>query len=310
MTDQYIRKVDLVVSSGSKGLDLSQFKIVFQTHQMDVDQPPTAEITIYNLAAETSKQIQNEFQYVALQAGYVDGNVGVIFQGSIKQFRSGRENNINSFLTIFAADGDTAYNFGLTSKALAAGASLRDQVNVILGTAAEKGVTAGSIPETIGTGGTLPRGKVLFGLGLAQLTNIANSGNCSWFIQNGQLNIVSETGYLSDEAVVLNARTGMIGVPEATNNGIEVRSLLNPMIKVGTRVKIDNASINQTTVISQGFPRYTDLSFPASVNADGIYRVLVVEHSGDTRGNEYYTRMTCLSVDPSAAPGASVQPYG
>ena len=39
---------------------------------------------------------------------------------------------------------------------------------------------------------------------------------------------------------------------------------------------------------------------------DGFYRVLVVTHIGDVRGNPWYTKMTCLALDASAVPGSSV----
>ncbi len=32
-------------------------------------------------------------------------------------------------------------------------------------------------------------------------------------------------------------------------------------------------------------------------DADGQYRVLVVDHVGDTRGSEFYSRVTCVGID-------------
>jgi hypothetical protein len=40
----------------------------------------------------------------------------------------------------------------------------------------------------------------------------------------------------------------MIGMPEQTPNGIHVRVLLNPAIKIGQRVQLDNATINKLRV--------------------------------------------------------------
>lgn len=310
MSDLYLRKVGLIVTSGSQGLDLSQMKIAFRTTAMDVDAPPTAIIRVYNLSEATAKSVQKEYQNVVLQAGYETGNYGVIFQGTIKQVRRGRDSAIDSFVDIYAADLDQAYNFGMVSKTLAAGSSAKDQVDAIIAGAAAQGMQKGSIPDSLGTGGTLPRGKVLFGLARERLGDVTATASCTWSIQDGKVNIIPLTGYLPGEAVVLNAATGMVGVPEATNNGIEVASLLNPLFKTGTRVQIDNAAITNTTVNSQGFPNYTALNFPASLSDDGFYRVLVVEHRGDSRGNDWYSTLTCLSIDASASPGSSVQAFG
>lgn len=310
MAELYIRKFGLVVSSGQNGLDLSNLRCVFHVTQADVDSPNTLIATIFNPTRETADQIQKEFEHVVLQAGYEQGNFAVIFEGTIKQVMRGRLNATDTFVRIFAADGDEAYNFAVVNKTLAAGANLRQQVDAVAASFAEHNVSTGNIPNELGTGGTLPRGKVLFGMARERMTDLADSGKCSWSIQNGKLILIEETGYLPDEAVVISARTGMVGVPETTNNGVEVRVLLNPLLKIGTRLQIDNASINQLQVRQQGFPRYTDLNFPANTSADGMYRALVIEHEGDSRGEPWYSTVTALAVDPSSAPGNSVLPDG
>ena len=82
--------------------------------------------------------------------------------------------------------------------------------------------------------------------------------------------------------------------------------MLNPKIQVGGLVKIDNSSINQTSFVnngfesSQGIPYNTWAGFQmlADISSDGLYRVFVAEHEGDTRGTPFYTNLTLLSVDP------------
>lgn len=328
MSLQYLRKVGLVLlnnaqgptSSGDAvsqgGLDLSQQQIWFQVSQEDTESPSTAIIRVYNLKESTEKRIQKEYQNVVLQAGYEgDGNYGKIFTGTVKQFKRGRVNALDSYLDIFAADGDKAYNFGFVNKTLAAGSSIKDRVEAISEGFQKYDVTNGQLDgltqATSQTGGVLPRGKVLFGLAKDQMGAVTDTAGVSWSIQDGKLVTVPLTGYLPGEAVALNSRTGMIGVPEATQNGIEVQCLLNPKIRIGTRVQIDNKLINQTTVREQGFPRYTDLSFPASVTNDGFYRVLVVEHEGECPyGNTWTSKLTCLAVNQASPPDQSVLPYG
>lgn len=309
MTQLYDRRWGLVVSAGSQGIDLSALRIVFSVMQADVDSPNVMVARVYNLTRNTADQIQKEFQHVVLQAGYAGGQLGTIFEGTIKQVKRGRESSTDTYVDIFAADGDRAYNFAVVNKTLAK-PTVQAQVDAIAGSMAQFDVTKGSIPNELGTGGTLPRGKVLFGMARERITDVADSNNVSWSIQNSKLVLIEDTGYLPDEAVVINARTGMVGVPETTNAGIEVRTLLNPRLKIGTRVQLDNASINQLTIKEQGFPRYTDLNFPANVSDDGFYKVLVVEHNGDTWGNDWYSTLTCLAVDPSSPAGSSVLPAG
>jgi hypothetical protein len=297
----------------NNGLDLSQMHIKFHVEGMSFDRPKSAVIRVYNLAASTQATIKNEFQAVMLQAGYENGAYGVIFQGTIKRIRTGRESAVDTFLEIMAADGDLAFNNSYVNKALAAGSTLLDKAQAGADAMQKSGgITSSNMQALQAFGGIVPapRGQVLFGLASELLNDVASSTNTSWFIENGVLTFVSNTGYLPGTAVVLNSQTGMVGIPEATNNGIEVAALLNPNIKIGTQVQIDNASINQTQINSQGFPSYTDITFVANTTNDGFYKVLVVTHLGDSRGNEWYTKMACFALDASAAPGSSVLAYG
>lgn len=308
MTQQYLRKCGLVVTEGSSGLVLDEMRIQFKVTQQDVNAPNTAEIRVFNLKDSTAQAIQNEYQQVALQAGYEGGNFGKIFSGTIKQVRRGRLNATDTFVDIYSADGDKAYNFAVVNKSLAAGSSLADRAKAVGEATQPMGTKMG---DTSGlTGGILPRGRVLFALGREEMDNIAESGNVSWSIQDGVITLIQDTGYLPGEAVVLNAKSGLIGVPEATNAGIQVRCLLNPLLRIGTRLQIDNRSITNTTIKQQAYPRYTDINFNASLSADGFYRALVIDHEGDNRGNPWYSTITCLAVDASSQASNSVQAYG
>lgn len=333
---QYLRKIGLVVSDASgNGLDLSQMRIRFHVEGMDRTHPKTAIIRVYNLAASTQNTIKAEFTRVVLQAGYINGAYGIIFSGTICRTKTGRESAVDTFIEIQAADGDLAHNFAFVNKTIAAGATLTQQAQPAIDAMKATGdvtqadttaLTAAQQAGTAPTGGIMPRGQVLFGLAKDCLDDVAASTNTSWYIENGVLTFVSNTGYTAGEAVVLNSQTGMVGIPEATDNGIEVSALLNPNIKIGTRMQINNAAVNaangnavlgnnavtstQVDVVGGNFPTYGDTTQFASVTNDGFYRVLVVTHLGDSRGNDWYTKMICLAIDASAAPGSSVLAYG
>ena len=73
--------------------------------------------------------------------------------------------------------------------------------------------------------------------------------------------------------------------------------------KAGIPLTVPATTVNKA---AQGFPAFGDLQFFASTTNDGFYRTLVVSHVGDSRGTEWYTKLVCLNLDPSAAPGKSV----
>lgn len=302
MTLQYLRRVSLVFSNeAGDTADLSDLHFKFRVARGDIQSPNTADIRVYNVSDETLNALQKEFSAVTLQAGY-EGSFGVIFNGTVMQIRRGRENPTDTYLDITAADGDAAYNFGIVNVSLAAGSTPKQQVDAITKALKSYGIAPGGIeglPEK-----KLPRGKVMFGLARDSMRTIAEDAQVSWSFQNGKIQTVPLNGYMQGSVVEINSTTGMIGLPEQTLDGIKVRTLLNPNIKIGSAIRINNASILQ-------FRYGTDInSFTSNAlaaqsihtNADGLYKVLYVNYDGDTRGQSFYSDITCVSIDANITP--------
>lgn len=299
---QYLRVCKLIVATNSgAGLDLSELRIKFSVKRSDTVTPNTADIRVYNLDEKTALQIRKEFTRVILQAGY-EGNFGVIFQGNIKQVILGRESATDTFIDIVAGDGDRAYNFAIVSTTLKGGSVQNDQIQAAASAMAGKGTTLGHVGDL--PTAKLPRGKVMYGNARKYLSDAAGNTDKIWSIQDEKITFVGKKAYLPGEAVLLTSKTGMIGTPQQTNEGVNVKCLLNPTIKISTRVKIDNASI-QRFKINLSVPN-SPANIPAPLTADGIYYVLVVEHQGDTRGIEWYSNLICLYIDATTNPINSV----
>lgn len=302
-TQQYGRVCTLIVSNASlDGLDLSQLRIKFVVKRSDTMTPNVADIRVYNLEEETALRIRKEFTKVTLQAGY-ESNYGVIFQGNIKQVILGRESATDTFIDIVAGDGDRAYNFAVVASTIAAGATQLDQVNAAVAAMTPKGVTAGHIGDMPTE--KLPRGKVMYGNARNYLRDVAQTAGKAWSIQDEKVTFVGKKTYLPGERVILTSKTGMIGTPNQTNEGVNVKCLLNPNIKIAGRIQIDNKSV-QRYKIDLSVPN-SAANIPAPLTADGVYYVLVAEHSGDNRGVEWYTSLICLNVDVTSNPINSVQ---
>lgn len=299
---QYDRKVSLILGGeSSEPLEFSAFRVRFAVRRGDIQTPNSADIRIYNVSPDTSQRAEREFSRVILQAGY-EGNYGVIFDGLIKQIRRGRESQTDTYLDITAADGDSAYNFAVVIASLAAGSTPKDHVAEILQGMKSRGITQGFAPwdqPGVPPANGLPRGKVLFGMCKDALRTVGKNTGTSWSIQDGALTFIPQSAYLPGDAVVVNAATGMIGLPEQTQNGIKVKTLLNPNIKIGSVIELDNESIQSLRFglsVADSAKNMMD-ALVIKKNADGLYRVLVADHMGDTRGNDFYTDIICVAVD-------------
>jgi len=295
---QYLRKMKIALAGASgDGLDFSDFKCTFRVRRGDYQNPNSCDLTIYNLADTTANRIQNEFTQMEIQAGY-EGNYGLIFRGTIKQVRKGRLQQKDSYVAVTAADGDEAYNFSTMSVSIAAGTQPADAVSAFLSSMAKFGITQGYVPKLPQNGNV--RGRVYFGMTKEELRGFATNYNCAWSIQDGALTLIPLTSYAPGPIPLLSSTTGLIGVPEQTQNGIHIKLLLNPSIRIGQLVKLDNAAaVNRyrygLDIQSQAANQL--LSTSIKTNADGLYYVMVANHSGDTRGNEWYTDLICLAVD-------------
>lgn len=301
MTQQYLRKASLLLElvnqkDGNTALDLSEMQFTFQTQAFYVGTPKSIQLRVYNLSATTAKRVVDEGSQIFLSAGYegdsAEGNFDIIFMGLIVQVRIGR-NGTDSYLDITATDGDYIYNNKLINTTIAAGTNALGRLGVIADAA---GIKPGVIPKTTSEA-KLHRGKVIFGLARDHLTNLCSTIGANWTIENGLLDVVSQNAYKDDGTVPeLNYLTGMVGVPEQTDLGIAIKVLLNPNISVNKKVKLDNASIQQYQFpISGNQTAGAELIPP--ISADGFYKVLYVTHTGDTRGNEWFTDIICYSGD-------------
>jgi hypothetical protein len=269
--------------------------------------PNIADIRVYNLSETTALQVKKEFTKVILQGGY-QSNFGIVFKGTIKQAIIGRESATDTFIDLNCSDGDISYNFAVVNRTLT-NPSQVDQINAA---ASSMNTTGGSTIQPVqgASGARLPRGKVMYGPAKKYLKDAGRNINQSWSIQNGQIQFVPVHGYAKGEAVVLTSKTGMIGTPQQTLVGVNVKCLMNPLIKVGGRININNASIAGFK-INLGVPG-SPANIPAPLRADGTYYVWTIGHEGDTRGNDpWYTDLICINTSISSNPlNATTTSYG
>lgn len=294
---QYIRKVTLLVAdSGGNTLDLSQLRIKFAVKQSTAQTPNAAEIRVYNLSQQVADVVRSQFKRVILQAGY-NSNFGEIFVGNIKQVIIGRESATDTFIDIIAGDGELAYNHAVVVKTIAGGSNQNDQISACVDACTPLGVTAGG-NSTVQSAQVLPRGKVMFGNARNYLRQVAKSNRYTWTIQNEQITFVKSTGYLPGVAVLLTSNTGMIGTPSQTTQGVNVKCLLNPFIRINGRIQLDNKTVQQLKIDLTLKPGNATNTAPP-LPSNGVYVVIAAEHNGDTRGIEWYTNLICLSFDPT-----------
>ncbi|EHU9721021.1 hypothetical protein ACS3X8_003365 [Escherichia coli] len=336
MSQNWMRHFELqLVDENGQGIELSDFKVTFTIDWFNISSASrVGTFKIYNLSADTVNRITGqEFSKVRLIAGYdgiapevsasdvgtvreVDAadvgqsdcrNYGLIFSGEIRYSVTGKDSPIDSYVLIQAADTDLAFATSITSQTLAAGYTVADVNRALMKDFEAKGATEGLTPEMPAT--VFPRGRVLFGMTRHLMDNVAGQCGATWQFVDGQRQMVANNEYVH-EAIVLNSATGLIGMPQQTiSNGVNVRALINPNIRVNGLIQLDQASVYRTALsnndIAMAGGQITDqntdgnitlsgtTSQPASIATDGVYIVRGIMYTGDTRGQAWYMDMMC-----------------
>jgi hypothetical protein len=337
MSTNWMRHFELqLLDQNGQGVSLSDFKVTFQIEWTDTKWPRVANVKIYNLSTDTTNKILGqEFAKIRIIAGYdglapaVDAsqvgiardispdevgqtngqNFGLIFDGDIRFTVTGKDNITDSWVLIQAIGDHEAFLYARTKTTIAAGYTLADLHQVTMQGFNAFGVTqgiTGDMPTTV-----FPRGRVLYNASRNVMDNIAAQCNSTWQLIDGQVQMVPEDKYIH-EAIVLNADTGLVGMPQQTmGGGVNVRCLINPNIRINGLIQLDQASVYRASLgnneIAQSPGRISETdengnrvltgttSQAVSIATDGVYIVKAIDYTGDTRSQAWYMDLMCFA---------------
>lgn len=313
-------KLTVGTQGGGQAVDLSDLAFEFA-----VEMPSTgltrATITIFNADPDTLvAALQKEYTVVRLEAGYTPPSqqYGLLFQGEIAYFRYGRRDALDSFIEIVALTGDPVHTLAVANTTLPAGHTKRDEINALVEALKPYGITLGQVTE-LGNE-ALPRARTLFGPAPAVLRDLAQSAGAYWHVDSlNRLHILKPGEALESQGSggvpVLNTSTGMVDVPVVTiDGGVDVKCLLNPSIRPYGRIQVDQKKLitqyglanDNTGTGATGMlgPQGGDIVQAAKlgIHGDGYYVVWSVTHTGQNRGNPWYSHIV---TQPLKAPGST-----
>jgi hypothetical protein len=275
------------------------------------------------------------FTRIKVEAGYYFSGFGLIFDGTVVQYVRGKENPVDSYLDIWAGDGDVAFNTGTIFKVLPAGSTVSQKFDAVYGSYKEvQGDLTRGQNDAAQIRDKTYREHLMVGTTRSQARQLALSYNMGNHFDNGAWNVVAGGAYKKGEVVVLSPRTGLVGLPEVTQQGIQIRCLLNPKLQLGGLVQIDSQFLSgvpylpgtqaetdaQGNVIGPGKPVGGPIFSTALFNQEfikaytsptGRYAIIMMNYSGDTRGQPWYCDLVCLAVDSNGVvidtPGSALQ---
>lgn len=285
-----------------EALDLSDFHIYFHISQPTTEAPKAAEIYIYNVSKSTMNKLcdaddQKVSCQVILEAGYEDSGFTTLFKGEVFQYRRGRDNQTDTWLCVLAVSGKVVKTETVIGIAVPAGTSVNETKNILLKEYEGAGLQLGESPQL--SDQKLIRGRVLFGSLDANMQQFSKDNDLAYTLSDDEIHMRIVDKYTIEPVQILSAKTGVIGMPQLTSEGLNITCLLNPKLKWGGRVQVDMTNMQTEAYDVAWGSAGLDQPFKnprLASGADGMFIICSATHNGDNRGSDWYTNLVCIGV--------------
>ena len=278
----YFDRVCQVVIESVKRIDIADNKIRFEITKSINAGENIGRIEIWNLTPEIRKMIHSTDSLVRVFAGYAQHS-GLIelAQGDIINVRHNRS-KCDIVTQIYIGDG----NKNLRQKPISKGFEGEVRLSEIIATFQEQsGVPfrcVGVSKSAVVSGGY----SICGGLA-SSLDDLCLVFGLNWSLQDGTILITGQEDEQQETILLLTPETGLIINPETVKQVSEklvdsdeplppcvysVQSLIQPQLKVNDLIAVKSPSL------------------------DGVFRIQKITHTGDTRGNDWYSSMEVLAA--------------
>jgi hypothetical protein len=274
---QYKRAYDLtIIPTDGDARVIKDLRINFEITKSILSFPNLCRLNIYNPNEDTLAALQNKFTKIVLNAGY-EGDVKLLFKGEVRNVFQNRA-GVDRLITVYAGDGERDWQNATFNKTFTENVTISAAIEEVLKSFEE--VTVGVVNGLPQVADKL-RGQTLSGSSKDILDQFAEEYGFDWSIQDGEVIITPvESPLEGDEAVLVNAATGMIGSPTVTEIGADVTTLLNPRMLPNRALQIEsvNADIQLGNLFFRDVKRTT---------AEGTYKIQEVTFKGDSREGDW-----------------------
>ena len=172
------------------------------------------------------------------------------------------------------------------NKTLSAGATTEQIYNELISNmqGISKGITEG-LKDCLSGKTSLLRALQLSGNIKDWLDKIATDCGFEYSVNDGVIETTAKNLPLSDvPPVVINQGSGMIGSPERTEVGVNVKNHLLPALKLARTIRVESISerINVGNLFFRKVPK---------IKNEGVYRIDKLIHTGDTHSSTWETQI-------------------
>lgn len=259
-------------------LEITDLRVKFHIRRDFSRHPNNADVEIYNLSAETRADLQTRPLRVQLSAGYDGENRllttgDVLFSMSKQDGTAGHAIGVDWVTLLQLQDGGRTFGGSRVNKQYAPGTTYRQ---IIRDVARSMGL---QIPPALEKNPKLDQqffaGASLSGSAADELSRLLSPFGYQWSIQNNVLRVLGDGEVVNKgQALVIGEEQGMIGTPEfgsppKSNKPphMTVKMLLYPELVPGDLIQLNSKA------------------------KSGNFKLIKVEHKGDTGSTEWITEV-------------------
>lgn len=274
--DERLLTLTLELSTGT--VEYSGVAIYASGRKYDTSIPADCEATIFNLTAQQRNTIltqasplkigENPPVNMVVSAGRKSYGTFILYQGNVISTGVTQPPDISVTLRAQTLQGAMGLIIGANQSSIATLRAIAQSVADSLGVGLDFQVTNDKQISNYSFSGAA----------LKQVEKLNQMGGVKAFIDTDTLVVQDAVPTSTGEPILISANTGMVGVPQVTEFGVVVRTMLDPRIRLG----------NQTPV------RIDSLINPA---ANGIYYVTQINFEVANRDTPFWYVLSCLSPD-------------
>lgn len=283
--------IDFNSPSIENNKSISNLRISFTVKKTLDKSENKAEIKVYNISEDTWNILRkyNENYKVSLAVGYGKEKTG-LFTGDIETASYTRE-GADWVCTINGKDGQNLIQDSYVNSSFKEGTNIKKIVKDIINKATNvyneaKKQALEKIDELLSDDKIATTGMTISGQLTDALDKILKVFDASVSVQDEKFQIIKNNSNNDDQVYLISPTSGLLGSPKAksiseSDEGIEFRCLLIPLIKPGSLVKIESKSIND------------------------YYRIDNIDYKGDTHTDQWECQ--CDAIKPSS-PNVTSEP--
>lgn len=257
-----------------------QFKCTFNILQDFGGSTSYADIALYNLKAETANKTLVKGKAISFKAGYED-SIDTIFSGTIKNVLYERVGP-TTITRLICKGGKLAADQSQVNETLGKDASLVEIIRACVKAIGYPVVMDDSQFEDVDP---YVFGYTLSGDPKVYLEALSQAHGFNYLIENDRMIILRDGYSRQGDVHVVSQFTGMEGIPEITEVGVDVNIRLNPKLRIGGKYRIESE------LATFNFSNLYFVDIPESAG-QGEYIIFKLEYTGDTKGDAWTTKIT------------------